>query len=205
MIEQLECLVDGLCERLEGDDFGLRSAYENAKNSGVDLSKKWPEFAVWMLEEGGVSDVGANKTVINLYKRVLNGGAVTVKEWLSAADAANIVYATHATHAAYAAAYKDDAVYAYATADYTAFDTKEQVDKLLELLSLDVEKESINHPGHYNNVPGVECIDAVAGMDFCSGNAIKYIWRHMDKENPVEDLKKAIWYIEERIKRIEGE
>jgi hypothetical protein len=66
--------------------------------------------------------------------------------------------------------------------------------------------ERVDHPDHYNNnASGIECIDVVEQMDFCSGNAIKYIWRHMEKDNPVEDLKKAAWYISRRMDVLEGE
>jgi hypothetical protein len=38
-------------------------------------------------------------------------------------------------------------------------------------------------------------------MNFCLGNAIKYIWRADLKNDSVEDLKKAIWYINREIER----
>lgn len=54
---------------------------------------------------------------------------------------------------------------------------------------------SIDHPAHYaNRNLGYECIDLACHQSFCVGNAIKYLWRYKDKENPVEDLKKARWY-----------
>jgi hypothetical protein len=61
--------------------------------------------------------------------------------------------------------------------------------------------DNVNHPKHYNSHPsGVECIDITKHYDFCLGNAIKYIWRAGIKtESPIEDLKKAIWYIEKEI------
>ena len=63
--------------------------------------------------------------------------------------------------------------------------------------------DRINHPEHYNKHPsGIECIDIVEHMNFCLGNAIKYIWRAELKEDKEEDLKKAIWYIEREIKRL---
>lgn len=40
-------------------------------------------------------------------------------------------------------------------------------------------------------------------MTFNRGNAIKYIWRAGDKGNEIEDLKKAIWYLTDEIKRLE--
>ena len=64
-----------------------------------------------------------------------------------------------------------------------------------------VEKDVVNHPAHYT-AGGIECIDALAaateeltGIEaVCTANAIKYLWRWKLK-NGVEDLKKAIWYI----------
>lgn len=66
------------------------------------------------------------------------------------------------------------------------------------------QPEKVDHPPRYNTNPsGVECIDVVEHMTFNAGNAIKYIWRHGEKGDAVEDLRKAIWYIEREIARIE--
>ena len=40
-------------------------------------------------------------------------------------------------------------------------------------------------------------------MSFCLGNAIKYIWRANLKGNPEQDLRKAIWYLERELSRLE--
>ena len=40
---------------------------------------------------------------------------------------------------------------------------------------------------------------------FCIGNAIKYLWRSGLKGNDIEDLKKAVWYINREIKKREKE
>lgn len=80
------------------------------------------------------------------------------------------------------------------------------------LTNMAENREMVNHPTHYNNVPGVECIDVVRYFDFDRGNAIKYIWRAGSKpemgmtaeEKEIEDLKKAIWYLEDRIVYLEG-
>lgn len=57
--------------------------------------------------------------------------------------------------------------------------------------------DSVNHPKHYATHPSeVECIQITEHMSFCLGNAVKYIWRAGEKENSIEDLKKAIWYVE---------
>ena len=69
-------------------------------------------------------------------------------------------------------------------------------------------KDPINHPEHYTSHPsGVECITITQYYDFCIGNAIKYLWRAglkheegiTDAAKEIEDLRKAIWYIERKI------
>lgn len=63
-----------------------------------------------------------------------------------------------------------------------------------------MSKEMVNHPSHYNQGK-YEVIDVIEDwkLDFCLGNAIKYIARAEYKENKIEDLKKAIWYINREI------
>lgn len=65
------------------------------------------------------------------------------------------------------------------------------------------EDDSVNHPAHYTQHPsGVECIQITEHMNFCLGNAIKYIWRAGLKDvNAIEDLEKAKWYLEREIER----
>jgi hypothetical protein len=64
----------------------------------------------------------------------------------------------------------------------------------------------INHPSHYSaNPSGIECIDVAEHMNFCRGAAMKYIWRagQKDPAKEIEDLRKAIWYLQREIDRIE--
>ena len=65
-------------------------------------------------------------------------------------------------------------------------------------------REAVNHPSHYNT-GNIEVIDAIEdwGLDFNAGNVVKYVARHQHKTNPVEDLKKARWYLDRLIERIE--
>lgn len=66
--------------------------------------------------------------------------------------------------------------------------------------------ETVNHPAHYNAHPsGVECIDIVEPMTFNVGNAVKYLWRAGEKGALLDDLKKARWYIDREIARLEKE
>ena len=54
----------------------------------------------------------------------------------------------------------------------------------------------VDHPTHYNQVPGIECIDVVKHFDFVLGNVIKYAWRagNKDSTTKLEDLRKLLWY-----------
>lgn len=67
--------------------------------------------------------------------------------------------------------------------------------------------DPVKNPNHYTgHASGIECIEVTRHMNFCRGNAIKYIWRAGEKGGPdkeVEDLLKAIKYLEFEIKRLE--
>ena len=65
---------------------------------------------------------------------------------------------------------------------------------------------SVDHPKHYNTGK-IEVIDAIEewNMGFCDGNVIKYVARHKHKGKPIEDLRKAKWYLERLIQQYEQE
>lgn len=65
------------------------------------------------------------------------------------------------------------------------------------------EYDHINPPHYKDRVPGIECIDVTKHFSFLRGNAIKYLWRAGLKGDPIEDLKKAIWYIQSEIDHLE--
>lgn len=67
--------------------------------------------------------------------------------------------------------------------------------------------DAVNHPSHYNQ-GGIECIDALDAMVTGYPDPVaaaltwqvgKYIWRHPFKEKPLEDLKKARFYLDRLI------
>jgi Protein of unknwon function (DUF3310) len=65
----------------------------------------------------------------------------------------------------------------------------------------DMKPDVVNHPKHYTEHPsGIECIQITEHMDFLLGNAMKYIWR-ADLKNGVEDLHKAVWYLNREIQK----
>lgn len=68
-------------------------------------------------------------------------------------------------------------------------------------------KEAVNHPAHYggadNPYEAIKVIDAW-GLGFCLGNTVKYIARAPHKGATLEDLKKARWYLDHEIQRMES-
>ena len=66
------------------------------------------------------------------------------------------------------------------------------------------EKEMVDHPSHYNQ--GIETIEYIESwsMNFNTGNVIKYVTRAGYKDNQLEDFKKAMWYLDREIQRIEN-
>lgn len=66
--------------------------------------------------------------------------------------------------------------------------------------------DPVERPQHYNSHPsGIECITVVEHFTFNVGNAVKYLWRAGQKGALLEDLKKARWYVDREIKRLEAE
>lgn len=85
----------------------------------------------------------------------------------------------------------------------------------LELTNAD----AVEHPSHYTS-GGIECIDAMKAMlagyeqakiatkfywHFLSGQVLKYLWRWPLKERPLQDLKKARWYLDRLIADVESQ
>lgn len=75
----------------------------------------------------------------------------------------------------------------------------------------DFMNDPINHPSHYTSSEakctmcgaGIECIQVTEHMGFNLGNAVKYAWRCDLKSDAIQDLRKAIWYINREIIRRE--
>ena len=69
------------------------------------------------------------------------------------------------------------------------------------------EDDPVNHPSHYTSHPsGVEAIEITRHMSFNLGNAMKYLWRNglKDGQPAVQDLEKAVWYIQDEIKQLKA-
>ena len=86
--------------------------------------------------------------------------------------------------------------------------------RLLDEDGMFPDDDKVNHPTHYTwlkDLCGIEVIDITRHMDFDLGNAIKYLLRQgkksekgiSDKAKAIEDLKKAIFYINDKIKMLE--
>lgn len=112
--------------------------------------------------------------------------------------------------------------------DYKAMYLK-KLDKELELksnyVSMTIQEaeakqalfneDKVNHPSHYTWLKdkcGIEVIDITRHLDFCTGNAVKYLLRAGHKEEggyssidkAIEDLNKAIFYINDKIKQLKN-
>lgn len=59
--------------------------------------------------------------------------------------------------------------------------------------------DDVVHPAHYTNerFGGIECWDFARHFPYLTGNAVKYIWRHEDKADPIKDLRKSLQYLDE--------
>lgn len=63
------------------------------------------------------------------------------------------------------------------------------------------ESDPVNHPAHYTkHAITLEPIDLLQHLPFCLGNALKYVIRAQDKGNELQDLKKAVFYLERAYK-----
>lgn len=100
--------------------------------------------------------------------------------------------------------------------DYSRFGNIENFKKFwrpYEASNDNTLNDKVNHPSHYTwlkDLCGIEVIDITRHMDFNLGNSIKYILRsghkkeegYTDKQKTIEDLKKAIWYINDYINNV---
>ena len=70
-----------------------------------------------------------------------------------------------------------------------------------------MESDAVRHPAHYTTGK-IECIDFITDkkLNFCRGNAVKYIVRAglKDPSKEVEDLEKAVFYLEREIEDLKG-
>ena len=85
---------------------------------------------------------------------------------------------------------------------------EKELDWGLELIGALVPDDPVNHPSHYTKGK-IEVADFIADqkLNFDRGNAVKYVCRagSKDPNKEVQDLEKAIWYIEHEIKMLKGE
>lgn len=72
--------------------------------------------------------------------------------------------------------------------------------------------EHVNHPSHYQSDNGIEAIDAIYAalgikglIDFCHGNAMKYLMRAKKKGSYIQDIKKAHWYLTYAVEKLKKE
>ena len=67
--------------------------------------------------------------------------------------------------------------------------------------------DMVHHPPHYTSHPsGIEAIEVTRHRNFNLGNAMKYLWRAgiKDADKTIQDLEKAVFYLNDEIKRLQG-
>ena len=67
------------------------------------------------------------------------------------------------------------------------------------------KKELVNHPNHYGGKDSpYEAIKVIEAwnLGFCLGNTVKYISRAGKKDETIQELEKALWYLKREIKRL---
>lgn len=86
----------------------------------------------------------------------------------------------------------------------TLFKWYEQ-EKVLDAEAKESDEDEVNHPSHYRWLPnGVEVIDITENLNFNLGNVVKYVLRAGHKhDEPLTDLRKAAWYVNREIVRLE--
>lgn len=72
-------------------------------------------------------------------------------------------------------------------------------------MSVKKNADKINHPSHYGGDTAYEAIKVIEAwaLGFCLGNCVKYLCRAGKKGNRLEDLKKALWYLQREIENEE--
>jgi hypothetical protein len=98
----------------------------------------------------------------------------------------------------------------FAESELVAADLVDVLDEISEALWVKAMEppveDEVNHPSHYKWLPnGLEVIDITEHLSNNLGNVVKYVLRSSHKhDEPLTDLRKAAWYINREIKRLES-
>lgn len=170
----------------------------------------------------GVYEVASNGHIYHDYRLVnddccvpttdkyqVKGGVITrvpqpllnLKQWLMYNKFRNGVFETDGNGLVWA----NGDVYEPETHVQPTTDIYQVVDSVIILLTSD----PVNSPSHYAS-GDIECIDAIkasmtreAFLGYLKGNIQKYMWRYEKKVNPLEDVKKARWYMNKLVGELE--
>lgn len=153
--------------------------------------------------------INAVGCVITTDKYQVKDGVITVlqqpllnlEQWLKYNKFRNGVFETDGNGLVWA----NGDVYEPETHVQPTADTYRVVDGVILLLTSD----PVNSPSHYAS-GDIECIDAIkasmtreAFLGYLKGNVQKYMWRYEKKVNPIEDVKKARWYMNKLVDELD--
>jgi len=83
-----------------------------------------------------------------------------------------------------------------------------ELDKIIDQIKANAAASNVNHPSHYGGESNpYEAIKVIEAWDlgFNLGNVVKYLSRAGKKGEPLEDLRKAAWYLQREIQNLENE
>jgi len=75
-----------------------------------------------------------------------------------------------------------------------------------EIADLASKEDMVNYPSHYTHGE-IECIEVIEdwGLSFNIGTVLRYLCRHKHKGDPIQDLEKAVWYVNREIIKLKEE
>ena len=167
----------------------FRAVYNGAYYSDFNYSNNLPEIHysdfVASIEAVKESEIDYCKEVLTLYpdhkcQKRENGWSIIFGEFVTD------------TYPSLSDAYKD------------AYDMMVFKENFIPIGDSKQQPDMVNHPPHYT-VNGIEVIDVIDAfnLNFNMGNALKYLLRADRKGNKVQDLKKALWYLQREIQQSE--
>lgn len=80
--------------------------------------------------------------------------------------------------------------------DWVCSGCNKPISDCLCLIGDDDDVDMVNHPPHYKDASGIECIEVTKHMQFCGGSCFMHLYEAGKKDSTVEGLKKAKWYAE---------
>lgn len=192
-------IFDRLCRFLKGKETVSQKEIYNRikclKNESSDIVTAYMAWCGWVLDGTIVFHEGLAGGSCR-YRNSNADREIEVVKKKGHADVFRLLYGEPATKEETLSRNCDDPVYA---------ETRKAVARFTAELERTQHNDPVAEPSHYKQHPsGIECITITRHMNFNLGNAVKYVWRAGLKNSAIEDLRKAVWYLNDEIARLES-